>query len=115
MNKIIRDYLHDLLAHITYIEQFTTSGENAFMADRKTQFTVIRAYEVSGEIVKRLPKELLAEQPSVDWRRLVRFRDFLAHNYDRVVLNNVWAGVEDLPSLRRSVTEMLEKLETGEQ
>lgn len=62
------------------------------MADRKTQVAVIRAYKVIGEIVKRLPKDLLDEQPSVDWRRLIRFRDFLAHNYDRLVLNNMRAG-----------------------
>lgn len=114
MSEIIRSYLRDLLTHIAYIEQFTADGKNAFLVDRKTQFAVIRAYEVVGEIIKRLPKEMLAEQPNVDWRRLVRFRDFLAHNYDRVVLNNVWAGVEDLPSLRKSVTEMLEKLEAEE-
>lgn len=114
MNETIRGYLRDLLTHITYIEQFTSGGKAAFIADAKTQFAVIRAYEVIGEIVKRLPSELLAAHPGVDWRRLIRFRDFLAHNYDRVVLNNVWAGVEDLPALRENVTEMLEKQETEE-
>lgn len=46
----------------------------------------------------------------IDWRKLMNFRDFLAHNYDRVVLNNIWAAVEDLPNLRAAVETMLASL-----
>ncbi len=115
MSKTTRAYLRDLLAHVADLEQFTAGGRAAFLQDRKTQFAVVRAYEVIGEIVKRLPEDLLARQPDVDWRRLARFRDFLAHNYERVVLDNVWAAVEDLPALRRVVEALLADVERGEE
>lgn len=114
MSKTTRAYLYDLLAHMADIEQFTAGGRAAFLQDRKTQFAVVRAYEVIGEIVKRLPEDLLARQSDVDWRRLARFRDFLAHNYERVVLENVWAAVEDLPAVRGVVESMLAELGNGD-
>jgi len=41
---------------------------------------------------------------------LITFRDFLAHNYERVILNNIWAAVEDLPNLRATVAALLASL-----
>ncbi len=53
--KTQQEYLHDLMDYLKRVQRFTAAGEAAFMADEKTQFAVIRAYEVIGEIVKRLP------------------------------------------------------------
>ena len=80
MSEILRQYLRDLLTYINDIEQFTIGGKSGFVADRKTHYAVIRAYEVIGEIIKRLPDQLLDTQSQIDWRQVVRFRDFLAHN-----------------------------------
>ena len=58
-------YLKDLLAHVKRISQFTTEGKDVFLKDEKTQFAVIRAYEVIGEIAKRLPQSLRDSNPSI--------------------------------------------------
>lgn len=108
--KSVHDYLRDFLDYLGYVADFTTSGRETFMLDRKTQLAVIRAYEVLGEIAKRLPESLRDANPQIDWRKLMNFRDFLAHNYDRVVLYNIWAAVEDLPNLRAAVETMLASL-----
>lgn len=79
MSKTARDYLVDLLDYIRKVADFTQEGHSVFMADEKTQFAVIRAYEVIGEIVKRLPPELLETQPEVEWQAIKEFRDFLSH------------------------------------
>ncbi|MAS38107.1 MAG: DUF86 domain-containing protein [Anaerolineaceae bacterium] len=110
MNDSEQQYLRDLLTYLVDVETFTVNGQDSFLRDRKTQFAVIRAYEVIGEIIKRLPDGLLASQPQMDWRRLVRYRDFLAHNYEKIDLNYVWAAVEDLPNLRAAVEAMLADL-----
>lgn len=90
-----------------HISQFTAAGQAAFLTDEKTQFAVIRAYEVVGEIVKRLPESLRDANPHINWRRLMGFRDFLAHNYDEIILEFVWKAVEDLPNLRNAVQALL--------
>lgn len=84
-----------MLTELSDLADFTTGGEEALFADVQTQRAVIRSYEVIGEIVKRLPPEVPAAAPEVDWRTLTRFRDFLAHNYEVVVLRNGWTAVED--------------------
>ncbi len=103
-------YLNDLLSHIRQIEAFTIDGRDSFMHDVKTQFAVIRAYEVIGEIAKRLPQSLKDSNPQVDWRKLIGFRDFLAHNYEEIILEFVWNAVVDLPNLRVAIEALLNKL-----
>lgn len=101
-----RQYLSDLLQQIEYIAEFTREGEQAFLADGKTQYAVIRAYEIIGEIVKRLPSHLLDSQPQIRWADLAGFRDFLIHRYDRVSPAFVWNAVKDLPNLRAALEAM---------
>ncbi len=100
-------YLKDMLDHLEKIERFTKDGREAFMRDDKTQLAVIRAYEVVGEITKRLPASLREAHPQIDWKRLMGFRDFLAHNYEEIILDFVWNAVEDLPKLRAAVAALL--------
>jgi uncharacterized protein with HEPN domain len=45
--------------------------------------------------------------PQISWRQLIGFRDFLAHNYEEVILEFVWKAVEDLPNLRAAIEDML--------
>ena len=101
--KTSADYLRDILNELADVAAFTESGQAAFMVDIKTQKAVIRSYEVIGEIAKRLPQTLRDQHPEIDWRRLMNFRDFLAHNYDLVLIDRLWIAVEDLPILQAAI------------
>jgi uncharacterized protein with HEPN domain len=103
-------YLRDLLRELDDIALFTAAGEAAFMTDVKTQKAVIRTYEVIGEICKRLSLALRTAHPEVDWRRLITFRDFLAHNYETIAMRFVWDAVIDLPTLRAMIETILTNL-----
>lgn len=103
-------YLRDLLATLERIRKFTADGQDTFLHDEKTQYAVIRAYEVVGEIAKRLPDSLRDAHPQVNWRRLIGFRDFLAHNYEEIILEFVWKAVEDLPNLQTMIDNLLSEL-----
>jgi uncharacterized protein with HEPN domain len=61
--KPIRDYLADMLDYIGYLETFVAEGRTAFDHDIKTQLAARKAFEVLGEIAKRLPDDLFAQQP----------------------------------------------------
>ena len=102
-----RQLLDDLLQQIVAVESFTADGRSAFVSDLRTQYAVIRAYELIGEIVKRLPSELLSASPHIPWKRIAGFRDFLIHRYDDVDLAIVWGAVEQLPTLKQAVEAML--------
>ncbi|MCC6800899.1 MAG: DUF86 domain-containing protein [Anaerolineae bacterium] len=108
------DYLRDLLQELDDIATFTSEGKPGFFTDAKTRKAVTRSYEVIGEIAKRLPDNLRNANPQVDWRKLIGFRDFLAHHYEEVILEFIWDAVDDLPALRATITKMLDDLVVGE-
>jgi uncharacterized protein with HEPN domain len=114
MKKSIRDYLHDLLQELDDIITFTAEGETAFVQDVKTQKAVIRSYEVIGEIGKRLPDAFRTANPQIDWRKLISFRDFLAHNYEVIGLRYVWDAIKDAHNLRAAVQALLDSLPDDE-
>jgi uncharacterized protein with HEPN domain len=111
MSKSTPDYIRDILQELNDVATFTVDGKAVFMGDAKTQKAVIRSYEVVGEICKRLPDHLRSGNPQIDWRKLIGFRDFLAHNYDALALRYVWSAVEDLPDLRSLMEALLLRLE----
>lgn len=106
--KSVREYLQDALERIERIEKVISKGKAQFLSSDVYQDAVIRNYEVIGEIVKRLPEVLLQTAPAVPWADLKGFRDFLAHNYDRVDLEIVWSAIEQLPTLRSAVQTLLD-------
>jgi uncharacterized protein with HEPN domain len=100
-----------LLDRIARIQEFTEAGRDAFLQSELIQDAVIRNFEVLGEIAKRLTNDLLEQQPQAEWKQLKGFRDFLAYNYENVVLKFVWESVERLPTLRAAVEALLAGLD----
>lgn len=71
-----------------------------------------RVMEVLGEAVKRLPSDLTARYPAVDWRGIVGMRDRVSHGYDSIDHDLLWQAVESgVPGLLATVAKMLEHLE----
>jgi uncharacterized protein with HEPN domain len=105
-----RDYLQDILEELNDIIEFTTEGEAYFMEDVKTQKAVIRSYEVVGEICKRLDNNFREIHTQIDWRRLITFRDFLAHSYQVIALRYIWDAVKDVHNLRQTFQNLFESL-----
>ena len=110
--KSIRVYLLDTLDYLNDILTFTKGfDEQQFTSNRQTQFAVIRAFEVVGEIMKRIPQDLLDTEPDIDWRAIKGFRDILIHQYDNIDLAIVWDAVGRVPKVVQSVEQMLIKLD----
>ena len=114
MNNRVPQYLKDFLNELDYVIAFTADGEAFFIGDIKTQKAVIRCYEVIGEICKRIPKDIHEANDQIHWRKLIKFRDFLAHNYEIIGLRYVWEAVEDAPNLRQKVQAILNDLDSQE-
>ncbi|MDE0510083.1 MAG: DUF86 domain-containing protein [Gammaproteobacteria bacterium] len=78
------------------------------------QAAVERKFEIIGEAVNRLSKlhpSLAGQIPQV--RKIVNFRNVLAHGYDHVVPELVWDYAQNhLPQLRETVRSMISDLES---
>lgn len=105
-----RALVGDMLKYLHDVQKFTPDGREAFMHNVMAQYAVIYAYQTVGEIAKRLPETFRTEHSDINWRQLINFRDFLAHNYDRIVLGSLWTAVEALPMLIPALQELHDSL-----
>lgn len=88
--------------------QSSNSSKEEFCKDRKTYSAVIREFEIIGEAVGKLPKELKRKRSDVEWQDIKDFRNLLTHEYFGVDLEIVWKiAREDLPILMDAVREVL--------
>jgi len=103
------DYLRDILDGIEKAESFIGGMDfEQFVSDEKTAFAVVRALEIIGEAVKKVPTGLRETNPDLPWREMAGLRDKLIHDYISVNLEVVWKTVKnDLPPLHGKVAAIL--------
>jgi len=101
--------LHDILEYIVYAEEFVAGFDlPAFQNDRRTLFAVIRCLEVISEASRRLPAELKARHPSINWQRIAGAGNVYRHDYDDLSPRTIWQTVTlALPPLRAVVEQEL--------
>lgn len=94
-------YLLDILLMARDARDFTRDmDKGAFLADRKTQYAVVRCLEIIGEAAKRLSEDAHRRFPDIPWSAMARMRDLLIHSYDKVDVNEVWDTLQrDIPVL----------------
>jgi uncharacterized protein with HEPN domain len=103
-----RVYLGHIRDAINDIEEYTSPGRDAFMAERMRQDAVIRKLEIIGEAVKQLSNSTKERRPDIPWKQIAGMRDRLTHGYFGVDLVLVWRVTErDLPVLKAAVIALL--------
>ncbi|MCL4253985.1 MAG: DUF86 domain-containing protein [Anaerolineae bacterium] len=111
MSKSNRQYLEDMLQYTQVIADLALSGREELEKNFVLQLATTRAYEIIGEIAKRLPSDLLALQPEAEWDDVKGFRDYLAHNYDKIEVEYIWRAIQKLPILQKAIQSLLNSLE----
>jgi uncharacterized protein with HEPN domain len=82
----------------------------AFEKDDKVVYTVIRAFEIIGEVARQIPENIRKANPEIPWREITGMRNKLTHEYFGVNTKVVWRTVqEDLPIIIPTLQKLLEK------
>ena len=104
------DYLNDILESIADIRHFTRDKTQKGLAkDKKTLYAVIRCFEILGEAVKKVPKDIKKKYPQVPWEEIAGMRDKLIHEYFGVDTEIVWkVASEELVPLKPLFEKLLE-------
>ncbi len=111
MQSEIRELFQDAVKAVEEIQQFTDQiSLDAYISDRMRKLAVERCFEVVGEILIRIRRENPSHLTEItDWKKIIAFRNILAHGYDQISDQVVWGGVitQDLPRLRQELLAAL--------
>lgn len=93
--------IEDILESANRIILFTNDMTfEDFESDIKTIDAVIRNFEIIGEASNRLPDNFKELNETIDWQRIIGFRNKLIHDYVKVNNGIVWEIKNDyLPIL----------------
>lgn len=102
MKREFLDYLDDIVDAMDKVEDFTKDMKyEEFIEDDKTTFAVIRALEIIGEAVKKMPPSIKKQHPQIPWKDMAGMRDKLIHEYFGVKTKVVWETIkQDIPPLK---------------
>jgi uncharacterized protein with HEPN domain len=80
MSREFLDFLEDILDGMNKAEMLLEGfGYAQFESDFRTNYAVVRALEIIGEAVKRLPEELCQRYPDIPWKGMAGMRDRIIH------------------------------------
>ena len=107
--RVYLDYLQDIQESLSDIIAFTNGMKSeVFLGDKKTQYAVIRALEIIGEAVKKIPESIKNQYPHIPWKDIAGMRDILIHEYFGVNTNVIWKSVQDdIPVLKINIDKIL--------
>ena len=111
--RSLSDVLQDILDAIADIEMFTAEVDfEAFRHNREKVLAVVKAIEILGEAVKKIPDDIRSLYPQIPWKAIAGMRDVLVHEYWGIDLNVVWATVQEgIPPLKITILEIQENLQ----
>jgi uncharacterized protein with HEPN domain len=104
--------LRDIAENIEAIRDFTSGMDvDIFVASRRTIYAVTRALEIISEASRRLPEELKARHPALDWTAIAAIGNVYRHEYETVDDALVWhTAKHSLDALDAAVRTELERV-----
>ncbi len=105
-------WLKDILYNINLAVRFTSGLDlKTFQDDSRTVYAVTRCLEIISEASRRLPDELKARHPNIEWKQMAGAGNVYRHDYENVAARYVWETVQlALPPLLTVVEDELRRL-----
>ena len=93
---------------LRYVADMT---EEQFLADEKTQDSVVRRLEIIGEAASKVTAETQARLSEVPWQKVIAQRHIAIHHYRKIDYKRIWATVrDDLPQVIEQLDAFLKDI-----
>lgn len=104
------EYIHHIIDEIDYILTQTSDADyDSFIRNPTLKRAFVRSLEIIGEASKKIPEDIKAMQPDIEWRKVTGLRDRLIHDYFGVDYTIVWdVATTKLPDLRSKIQMLLD-------
>jgi uncharacterized protein with HEPN domain len=104
-------YLQDIADSCARILRYTEGlTQTGLIQDERTYDAVIRNLEIIGEAAKHIPDAMRARMPAVEWRKIARMRDIIAHVYFGIDNDILWDVVQHkVPELVHAIAGFLQR------
>jgi uncharacterized protein with HEPN domain len=101
--------LLDIKVSISKILDYTVGMTfGSYDADSKTKDAVERNFEIIGEAASRIPDDFKKLHPSIEWRIIKDFRNFMIHEYFGINNQIVWDTIQfRLPDLVQEISTLI--------
>ncbi len=110
MRRNYKLYLEDIFAAIEKIQKYAgnISYEDLIKDEMKID-AIVRNFEIIGEASNNIPKETRDKYPSIEWRKVINFRNILAHEYFGVDYEIMWDIIKNkLPDLQKNIKAIID-------
>ncbi|MFH2045407.1 MAG: HepT-like ribonuclease domain-containing protein [Pseudomonadota bacterium] len=103
------EYILHMLDEIDFVlSQVSETDYESFLNNATLNRAFVRSLEIIGDASKRLPENIKAMQPEIEWRKVSGMQDRLIHNYVGVDYTIVWdVAANKLPALRTKLQALL--------
>jgi uncharacterized protein with HEPN domain len=99
MERKVGHTVHDILETIERVQGKIAGKSFAeFEAEWDLRFAVQRAIEIISEATRRLPGDLKATRPEIEWRSIAGIGSVLRHEYHTISNKVIWDVVAGRPS-----------------
>ena len=87
--------LLDIKVSISKILEYTAGMTfESYEADSRTKDAVERNFEIIGEAASRIPDDFKKLHPTIEWRIIKDFRNFIIHEYFGINNQIVWDTIQ---------------------
>ncbi len=103
--------LTKIITYINELKDFINGyDQNMFEKDKKTINACVFDLSQIGELTSKLSKEIIEENPNIEWNGLKSLRNRIVHDYDGINLTMIWGFLtEEVDELNKQISEILNK------